>query len=165
MCGFLSHNAALGCNKCFKKFSERTDYSGYDREDWVPPRSLEQHRMDVNEVLKHTTKTAQQTAESQYGVQYSALLQLSYFDPIEYIAIDAMHNFFLGTDKHVFSVRIETNTLTRQNLEEIEQRIKLFKIPNGVGRLPSQISSGYNSFIANLDVFVLLCYSKRHFAF
>ena len=57
-----------------------------------------------------------------------------------------MHNLFLGTGKHVCSVWIETNTLTRQNLELIEQRIK---IPNGIGRLPSQISSGYNSFTAN----------------
>ena len=147
-CGFLSHNAALGCNKCLKKFKvtfgERTDYSSYNREDWAP-RSLEQHRVDVNEVLKHTTKTA----ESQYGVRYSALLLLSYFDPIENTAIDAMHSLFLGTGKHVFSVWIEINTLTRQNLEDIEQRIKLFKIPNGIGRLPSQISSGYNSFTAN----------------
>ena len=38
VCGFLSHNAALGCNKCLKKFNvqfvERTDYSGFDRENW-----------------------------------------------------------------------------------------------------------------------------------
>ena len=35
-CGFLSHNATLGCNKCLKKFNtsfgERTDYSGFDRQ-------------------------------------------------------------------------------------------------------------------------------------
>ena len=69
--------------------------------------------MHVNEVLKQTTKTAQQTAETQYGLWYSALLQLPYFDPIEYTTIDIMHNMFLGTGKHVFSVWIETNTLTR----------------------------------------------------
>ena len=41
-CGFLSHNAALGCNKCLKKFKvtfgERTDYSSYNREsstEWM----------------------------------------------------------------------------------------------------------------------------------
>ena len=68
---------------------------------------------------------------------------------MEYTTIDIMHNMFLGTGKHVFSVWIETNTLTRQNLEEIERRIKLFKIPKGVGRLPSHILSGYSSFTAN----------------
>ena len=152
VCGFLSHNAALGCNKCLKQFKvtfgERTDYSGYNRDEWVP-RSLQQHKEDVIEVLKQTTKTAQQTAESQYGLRYSALLQLPYFDPIEYTAIDIMHNMFLGTGKHVFSVWVEMKTLSKQNLEEIEQRIKLFKIPNGVGRLPSHMSSGYGSFTAN----------------
>ena len=105
--------------------------------------------MHVNEVLKQTTKTAQQTAESQYGLRYSALLQLPYFDPIECATIDIMHNMFLGIGKHVFSVWIETNTLTKQNLEEIERTIKLFKIPNGVGKLPSHILSGYGSFTAN----------------
>ncbi len=33
VCGFLGHNAALGCNKCFKKFNNvslgHTDYSGF----------------------------------------------------------------------------------------------------------------------------------------
>ena len=33
VCGFLSHNASLGCNKCLKrfgvKFGEPTDFSGY----------------------------------------------------------------------------------------------------------------------------------------
>lgn len=123
VCGFLSHNTALGYKKCLKQFKvtfgERTDYSAHSREEWVP-RSLEQHRVDVNEVLKQTTKTAQQTAESQYGLWYSALLQLPYFDPIEYTTTDIMQNMFLGTGKHVFSVWIDTNTLTRQNLEEIE---------------------------------------------
>ncbi len=39
VCGFLGHNAALGCNKCFKTFDVVspgvTDYSGFDRENWV----------------------------------------------------------------------------------------------------------------------------------
>ena len=34
-CGFLGHNAHLGCSKCLKKFSGtpgNMDYSGFDRE-------------------------------------------------------------------------------------------------------------------------------------
>ena len=60
-----------------------------------------------------------------------------------------MHNLFLGTGKHVFSVWIETGILTKTNLKNIEQRLKLFNVPNDVGRLPSQISSSYGSFTAN----------------
>ena len=59
VCGFLSHNASLGCNKCYKKFKvafgERTDYSGFDRENW-PKRSVRKHREDVNKVTQEVTK-------------------------------------------------------------------------------------------------------------
>ena len=44
---------------------------------------------------------------------------------------------------------IKTGTLTKQNLKKIEERLKLFNVPNDVGRLPSQISSSYGSFTAN----------------
>ena len=106
VCGFLSHNAAFGCNKCLKEFNvtfgEKTDFLGFDSEDWTP-RSLQQHTSAIKEVLKQTTKTAQNSAESQYGVRYSVLLELPYFDPIECIAIDIMHEacfFSVDQDRH-----------------------------------------------------------------
>ena len=75
----ISRNQARAWFKKFKvTFDERSDYSGI--------LGTPLHQVYVNEVLKHTTKTAQQTAESQYGVRYSALLQLPYFDAIEYTA-------------------------------------------------------------------------------
>ena len=102
VCGFLNHNAAFKCLKQFNvTFGERTDYSGFNRGEWVP-HSLQQHTSGIREVLKQTTKTAQNSAESQYGVRYSVLLELPYFDPVECTAIDIMHNLFLGTGKHVF---------------------------------------------------------------
>ena len=45
-CGFLNHNAHLGCTKCKKVFSGgvgQKNYSGFDREKWVY-RSNENHR-------------------------------------------------------------------------------------------------------------------------
>ena len=151
VCGFLSHNAALGCNKCLKKFNvkfgERTDYSGFNREDWLP-RTLEQHVTCIEKINKEVTKTGRQAAESQYGVRYSALLDLPYFDPLDCTAIDSMHNLFLGTGKHVFGVWVDLDILTKQNLKELEGKIKLFHVPHDVGRLPSHLSY-YNSFTAN----------------
>ena len=152
VCGFLGHNATLGCNKCLKKFDvtfgEKTDFSGFDTDEWVP-HSLQQHTSGIKEVSAQTTKTAKSAAESKCGVRYSVLLELSYFDPIEYTAVDVMHNLFLGTGKHVFSVWIETGILSKKNLKSIEENLKLFKVPNDVGRLPSQIFSSYGSFTAN----------------
>ena len=80
---FLSHNAALGCNKCLKKFKvqfvEHTDNSGFDRKNWGL-RSMKQHHQDVDKVLEQVTKTGI-LAESQYGVRYTVLQTLPYFDP------------------------------------------------------------------------------------
>ena len=78
------------------------------------------------------------------------LLDLPYFDPIECTAIDSMHNLFLRSGKHTFSVWIETDTLTKQNLKELEKRIKMFLFQVILGDFHHvRISSCYNSFTAN----------------
>ena len=103
VCGFLSHNATLGCNKCLKRFDVQfgkpTNFSGYDRNNWIL-RSKEQHHNCVEEIVKEVTKTGLQAAESAYGLRYSVLLALPYFDLIQCTAIDIMHNLYLGTAKH-----------------------------------------------------------------
>ena len=151
VCGFLSHHAHLGCNKCLKQFStnrERTDYSGYDRENWVLRTSVA-HRQNVQKVLEEVTKTGIQTAESKYGLRYSILLSLPYFDPVKHTAIDAMHNLFLGTGKHAFRTWIENEILDKRALRVIENRIAQFHVPPSVGRLPSNITACYGGFTAH----------------
>jgi len=131
-----------------KDFGNSTNYAGYNREEWVE-RTLEQHISGVKDVLKETTKTGQKAKESQLGVRYSVLMELPYFDPIQFTAIDTMHNIFLGTGKHVFDVWLEKNILTKQNLVEIGKWINQFHVPGDLGRLPSSLSSSYGSFTAN----------------
>ena len=138
VCGFLGHNSELGCNKSWKKFSvgfaEATDFSGYDREE---PRTLEQHRACLDDIQKQVTITQLKSKESKTGVRYSVLMELPYFDPCSFVAVDTMHNLYLGTGKNVFTTWVETGTLTSQDLLIIEKRIKSFFIPVDVGRLPS----------------------------
>lgn len=152
VCGFLGHNATLACNKCLKKFDvnfgQPTDYSGYDRDKWIF-RSRDQHLHSVKRAQKEITKTGRQSAESELGVRYSVLLALPYFDPIKFVAIDAMHNLFLGSGKHTFEVWIDKQILTKEKLLDIESKLKLFHVPVGVGRVPSRISSCYGTFTAN----------------
>lgn len=49
LCGLLGHNARLGCSKCRKEFQTITlgnqDFSGFDRENWIPRSDLT-HRRD-----------------------------------------------------------------------------------------------------------------------
>lgn len=151
VCGFLGHNASLGCNKCFKKFdvtfANRSNFSGYDREKWVS-RNKDDHNKRVQKVLEQTTKTGVESAESNNGVRYSVLLRLPYFDPINFTVVDVMHNLFLGTGKHMFNLWIERDILTKKMLLDMEEKISSFHVPAEVGRLPSHIGSLYGSFTA-----------------
>ena len=58
------------------------------------------HREDVNKVTQEVTKVKISEAGSKYGVRYSVLLSLPYFDPVEFTVIDIMHNMYLGTGKN-----------------------------------------------------------------
>ena len=151
VCGFLSHHATKGCNKCSKEFpvrDNRTYYYGFSNTEAWTARTREQHIADIEEISKEVTKTKIKEAESKYGCRYSILLDIPYFNPIEFCAIDSMHNLYLGTAKHVFEVWVDKKVLTKRNLVELERRIKLFNVPCDVGRVPSHMSS-YKSFTAN----------------
>ena len=89
------------------------------------------------------------SAESQLGVRYSILLALPNFDPVTFTAIDCMHNLFLGTGKHVFSLWVERTILTKEKMSILANKIKMFSVPVGVGMLPSSISSSYGAYTAS----------------
>ena len=130
------------------QFGAKTDYSGFDRENWTS-RSCSLHRMHCQEISKETTKTGIRKMEAKYGLRYSVLLHLPYFDPVRFTAIDTMHNLYLGTGKHAFKVWVSTNIVNNENLAEIDRKADLFQVPLGVGRLPVNISSNYGGFKAD----------------
>ena len=146
ICGFLGHNANLGCNKCLKLFGTPVfgvmDYSGFDRDRWNFRSGID-HRKDCRKLLTENTKTVLSKAKSKLGVRYSTLLSLPYFDPVRYTVVDMMHNLFLGTGKHIFKQWISLNLLTKHDLAAIENTINLFSLPHHLGRLPINISSNY----------------------
>ena len=150
LCGFLSHNAKLGCNKCYKQFnvmSKQTDFSGFNRALWEP-RTAEKHRSDCLKIQSCVTKSAVRLKESELGVRPCALLNLPNYDPIQFVAIDIMHNLFLGTAKHMFSVWVDMGLLSKPTLQLIDQMASKFVVPGNIGRLPVNISSNYSSFKA-----------------
>ena len=54
-----------------------------------------------------------------------------------------MHNLFLGTGKHMLGVRVETDILTKKSLLLLGKRMHSFIVPDGVGRLPTNIGSTF----------------------
>lgn len=157
LCGFVGHNANLGCSKCSKVFPsirhdetirDKRDFSGYEREHW-PVRSLENHREKAYEHLNAQTKTQQKCIEKEYGVRYSALLELPYWDPLRFSVVDPMHNLFLGTGKHIMHVWIDQGILSRRDFTEIESITSKIRVPHDVGRIPLKIQSSFSGFTAD----------------
>ena len=106
-------------------------------------RTAAQHREECWKINLAMTKTSLRAAESQYGVRFCALLRLSYYDPIKFIAVDLMHNLFLGTSKHMFCTWIDLGLLSDDHLNKLDLLIKEFVVPNNTGRLPIHIKSNY----------------------
>ena len=82
VCGFTGHNSCRGCNKCTKTFitcniNDKTDFSGFES---CPLRNIVEHRRQVNDVQSKTTQEERNRVESNYGVRFSELLRLPYFD-------------------------------------------------------------------------------------
>lgn len=151
VCGFLGHSASLGCSKCLKSFSGSVgtmNYSGFDRTLWNM-RTNESHRKDIEEVQKATTKTSRAEMESQLGCRYSILLDLEYFDPPRMLSIDPMHNLFLGTAKHILSVWVEKEFLSRSQFKDIQAFVDCFITPSDIGRIPRKIETGFAGFTAD----------------
>ena len=123
VCGFLGHNAALGCSRCLKKFPGTVgsmNYSGFDRSQWEK-RNIIKHRENIKKINSCNTKTGKASLESEYGCRYSCLINLKYFDPIRMLIIDPMHNLFLGSGKHMIKLWLKSGLMTADNFSEIQE--------------------------------------------
>ena len=79
---------------------EGFDFSSFARENWNPRKSSKQKNA-AKRSLEKIGAAAQKRLCSELGARYSVLQELEYFDRISYFAVDPMHNFYLGTAKHM----------------------------------------------------------------
>ena len=68
--------------------------------------------------MEHT-KTGLQAAESKFGIRYSVLMSLPYYDPVRLTVVDTMHNLLLGTAKHAFDVWVQSDVLNIGNSRSV----------------------------------------------
>ena len=92
---------------------------------------------------------ATKAIESDVGGRYSVLMKLPYFQPIRFSVIDPVHNLFLGTGKHMMEIWLSTDVLTYSNVSLLEEDIQNFVLPEGIGCIPTKISSKFGGFTAD----------------
>ena len=137
MCGFLGHNARLGCSRCYKEFPGSVgsmDFSGFDVHAW-PKRTGDDHRATARTLKNFKTVAEEETKESEKGCRYSVLLQLPYFDAPRMLIVDPMHNLFLGTAKHfVKAALIEKNLISDAQFGLIQARLSATNMQIQLGK-------------------------------
>lgn len=153
VCGFYSFSALRGCSKCLKEFvttsfGSKPDYSGFNVDSWRK-RNLVTHTDKALAAKEATTLSAQVKIEQSYGVRYSVLLSLPYFDVIRYHTVDPMHSLFLGIAKHAVKVWRDLGKIQADHLTTIQEKIDNMTPPPKIGRIPRKIQSGFASFTAD----------------
>ena len=129
-------------------FGTKSDYSGYEKETWVM-RTHDVHLQQVSTFDNARTASDHQQNERKYGVRYSELLRLPYFDIVECHVIDPMHNLLLGTGKYLMTLWKDKGILTKTQFECIQQEVDATIVPACVGRIPHKISSNFSGFTAD----------------
>ncbi len=57
----------------------------------------------VRKLQNCKTKTSREELERKLGVRWTPLLELDYYNAVEFHVIDPMHNLFLGTSKKILT--------------------------------------------------------------
>jgi len=73
----------------------RPDYSGYNCDQWISRKGSTHKELALN-WLHSVNKKERHEIEFNYGVKFSELFRLPYFDPILMHVVDPMHKLMLG---------------------------------------------------------------------
>ena len=152
--GFLGHSSSHACSYCIKHFPynktmKKLDYSGFNVS---PLRLHSDHKRFGSLWLKAKTQTERDILEKRHGSRFSQINLLPYFDSINQLALDPMHNLFEGTAKRVLKkvwLNEQSPLLQKKDAEKIHNTISSFKTPSSIGRLPLKVLSNFSSFTAD----------------
>ena len=143
--GHLGIKANKACQKCLKDFlkiGDKSNYSGVDCTNWELRNSVV-HRQWVKQ------QSEKKEMQSKYGIRYSTLLDLKYFDIIRYACIDPMHNLLLGTAKHMMQLWTSRGSISEAQLLLIQRKAEQIIVPVDMGRIPVKIASSFAIFKAD----------------
>ena len=92
---------------------------------------------EVNAVVRNT------------GAKYSVLFQCPYYDAVQFVIIDPMHNLFFGLAKATLKVWKEEELIKDKHFDLLQRRVDAVIPPPKIARIPSKISTRFSGFIAD----------------
>lgn len=98
LAGFSSHRHTYFCHLCLLPIGDIDNFEG----PW-PERDLEQHKR-LTFTWKLSTPEAREKISKQYGVRYSVLSELPYWNPFRQVPVDILHMSLSLLKKHAREV-------------------------------------------------------------
>ncbi len=95
--GYHSYKSINFCSFC--RLSSRR-VNDVDRSTWPPGYSWIEHLFHARQWRDAETPKARKDLLGVFGLRWSELLRLPYWDPTRYALLDAMHNLYLGELRH-----------------------------------------------------------------
>ncbi|OAD66210.1 hypothetical protein PHYBLDRAFT_70953 [Phycomyces blakesleeanus NRRL 1555(-)] len=136
-----SHDCLLytGCKEAGKS---SVDYSGFDFSKWHL-RTNNDNCKDA-EIWRNATKpTERQCLEVAYGICWSKLQHLQYFDIVYCMIIDPMHNLFLDTAKRMRERWIADGLIDNKKLVVMQKTVEKVVLPPDYTSLGTKIAKGF----------------------
>ncbi|OAD70082.1 hypothetical protein PHYBLDRAFT_71521 [Phycomyces blakesleeanus NRRL 1555(-)] len=104
-CGFISHASTNACHVCNCQYSccsdgKGMDHSGFKFSDWIF-NTDEKNKINAERWRQAGSNVKRARLEKENDVCWSELHRLQYFNAVECIIIDLMHNLFLGMAKRM----------------------------------------------------------------
>ena len=164
LCGHIS--ALVGCHRCYKRANierGKHNFEGFeDINNWFIMKDVVEHRTNAIAWKHQQTNEDRKNHVSRTHVRWSELLRLPYHNPIRHLVVDPMHCLFLGMSNWIVKrLWIDSNKITKSDLELMEKRAKGIKVPADLGRIPNKIvtGEGFSGFTADQWKSFILIYA------
>ncbi|KAG2141058.1 hypothetical protein DEU56DRAFT_734574 [Suillus clintonianus] len=138
--GFASHSHTNFCTTCWINIANKDKHSAFAKGAFRA-RTDEEHRRLGEQYRRLTTANARKNFVKDFATRYTQLSRLPYFNIVEQVIIDPMHNLFLGLVKtHFYNIWVQSKILRpNHELETFHNMLADFVVPRSCGKLPTDI--------------------------
>ncbi|KAF7372218.1 hypothetical protein MVEN_00081200 [Mycena venus] len=138
--GFASHSHTCYCTMCWTTIKDKKTAESFKANAFKPRTNEEQRELGAKyQKLKNNSQRDKFVKE--HATRYTQLSRLPYFDLVQQIVIDPMHNLLMGLTKtHFHTIWVQGKILREKHeLRVFHEMLANFTLPSTCGKLPKEL--------------------------
>ncbi|KAG2338735.1 hypothetical protein BDR05DRAFT_951681 [Suillus weaverae] len=138
--GFGSHSHTNLCTACWITQADKAQVAAFVKDAFKERTNLEQRELGEQYQQLTTPSTGNLFLED-FATRYTQLARLPYFDLVNQVMINPMHNLFLGLVKtHFYNIWVQGKVLRpNHELTTFHEMLANFTLPSSCSKLPNDI--------------------------